>query len=77
MEMVSGEPPFVGPKYPKVEESHKYGPVPPRSGPDREMMGPVYPGVDPTNRYDVVSWKNTYIGRTSKCNSNFSRFLSI
>ena len=53
--MASSEPPFVGPKYPNVEESHKYGPVPLRHAPDREMMGPVYPGVDPSNRFDIVS----------------------
>ena len=55
-EIVSSDAPFVGPKYPNVEESHKYGPVPARHGPDREMMGPVYPGVDSANKYDVVSW---------------------
>jgi hypothetical protein len=37
-EMVSGEPPFVGPKYPHVEESHKYGPVPQRHGPGPNVI---------------------------------------
>ena len=55
VDVISGDAPFVGPKYPNVEESHKYGPVPHRVGPDREMQGPVYPGVEASNRYDVVS----------------------
>lgn len=52
--MKPGDAPFVGPKYPGIEESHKYGPVPPRQGSEREMTGPIYPGVETANKFDVV-----------------------
>ena len=49
----SGELPMTGPKYPGVEESHKYGPVKERVPGVKDISGPVYP-VDPNNKYSMV-----------------------
>ena len=43
-----------GPKLPYVEESHKYGPVPPRNPPLQPCEGPIYPNIEVHNQYNIV-----------------------
>ena len=52
-ERISGQLEMSGPKYPGIEESHKYGPVNPRVRGEMPVNGPVYP-VDPNNKYSIV-----------------------
>ena len=43
-----------GPKLPYVEESHKYGPVPPRNAPLQPCEAPIYPNIEVHNQYNIV-----------------------
>merc|ERR1712212_1015109 len=63
-------PPMTAPKYPGVEESHKYGPITERKEAPKETNAPVYI-EDGANKYSHIPERQRVEGQLAMCGPKF------